>query len=408
VLPFGMGRSYGDSCLNSRGILIDMKPLNRFMSFDREVGVLRCEAGVTLEEILRVVVPRGWFLAVTPGTKHVTVGGAIANDVHGKNHHRAGTFGCHVSAFELLRSDARRVLCSPTENTELFRATIGGLGLTGVIVWAELRLRRVTGPFIDQDTVAFGSLDEFFGLSEDSDAKFEHTVAWIDCFARGTQLGRGILFRGNHADAPSLPRAAMPRMVRATVRANAPRWLLSNLTLRALGSAYYRFMMAGSRTRRVHYDPFFYPLDAVGGWNRLYGVRGFLQWQCVVPPEDGPAAIHAVFNRVARAGGASFLSVLKRFGRVQSPGLLSFPRPGLTLALDFPFEGTPTLKLLSELDAIVRDAGGAIYPAKDARMSPQTFSAGFPQLDRFLTSVDPRFSSNLWQRLMTANAEENT
>src|SRR5436305_3151594 len=201
VLPFGYGRSYGDSCLNEDGITLDISNLRRFISFDEEQGILRCEAGVSLAEVLELIVPRGWFLPVTPGTQFVSVGGAIANDVHGKNHHKAGTFGCHVTQFELLRSSGERFICTPTQHSELFRATIGGLGLTGIMLWAEFRLKRIANPYISVDRIRFSSLDEFKQIAADSDQDFEYTVAWIDSLGSGNELGRGIFMRGNHLDA---------------------------------------------------------------------------------------------------------------------------------------------------------------------------------------------------------------
>lgn len=398
ALPFGLGRSYGDSCLNDGGVLLLTGGLSRFISFDRERGVLVAEAGVSLEEVLRLTVPQGWFLPVTPGTKFVTLGGAIANDVHGKNHHLSGTFGRFVRRFELLRSTGERVVCSPAENAELYRATIGGLGLTGLITWVELELRRVHNPFIVMETVRFSHVDEFFQLSAESERDYEYIVAWVDCLARGRHLGRGLLMRGNHAPPQfgETPRFAGHRF---RVPFQAPPGLVNGLFIRAMNFAYYRKQLRRQSTRVVHYDPFFYPLDSIHRWNLAYGPRGFFQHQCVVPYGGGGRAIHRVLETIAESGTGSTLAVLKTFGRVPSPGLLSFPREGVTLALDFPNLGRRSLELFERIDAIVRDAGGAIYPAKDARMAPESFRSFFPQWTRLRDLADPGFGSAFWRRV---------
>ncbi|HKA45653.1 MAG TPA: FAD-binding oxidoreductase [Burkholderiales bacterium] len=397
LLPYGNGRSYGDSCLNDGGILLDASGLDRLISFDPATGILCCEAGVLFSDILDFAVPRGWFLPVTPGTRFVTVGGAIANDIHGKNHHRAGTFGCHVRRFELLRSDGSRTVCSPQENRELFAATIGGLGLTGVIVWAEFALMPVAGPLISTENIRFENLEEFFTISAASDADHEYTVAWIDCLARGSALGRGIYSSGNHRESSGM-RLAPPRPLPFPF--SPPFSLINGMTLRAFNALYYRKQLGKREERVCHYEPFFYPLDRILGWNRIYGRNGFLQHQCVVPPAAGPQAIREILERIARSGSGSFLAVLKTFGERASPGMLSFPRPGPTLALDFPNQGKRTLDLLDRLDEIVGTAGGRVYPAKDARMSGRSFRSYFPEWVEFRKHMDPAFSSSFWRRAM--------
>jgi FAD/FMN-containing dehydrogenase len=395
VLPYACGRSYGDSCLNDGGVLLDVSRLDRLIGFDAQEGVLCCEAGVTLAEILALVVPQGWFLPVVPGTRWVSVGGAIANDIHGKNHHRAGTFGAHVTRLELLRSTGERVVCGPDH--PLFQATVGGLGLTGLILWAELRLTRVPGPGIAMERIRFAGLDGFLELAEEDHA-FEYTVAWVDCLARGRRLGRGIYMRGDHA--PLRNAAADPRRPPGLrVPADAPGGLLNRFTLSLFNEAYYRAQIRSRRRTTVPYGPFFFPLDGLGDWGRLYGARGFLQYQCVAPAEPGGGPIRTIFERISRSGEPASLAVLKRFGSVRSPGMLSFPREGITLAVDFPFRGARTLALLDDLDAVVRDASGAVYPAKDARMSPASFRAFFPALERFSEFRDPGFSSSFWRRV---------
>ncbi len=399
-LPVGLGRSYGDSCLNDGGILLDMTPLNHFLAFDRENGLLRCEAGVSLEEILKIIVPHGWFLSVTPGTKFVTVGGAIANDVHGKNHGHAGTFGMHVTRFELLRSDGTRLLCSPTENADWFRATIGGLGLTGVILWAEFKLKKIESPFIDEEIIKFKNLDEFFEIARESEEGYEHTVSWIDCFAHGDSLGKGVFLRGNNTAAPTTYSYQPPKPQRLAVPFTAPNFALNNYTMRAFNVLYYEKNLRKIVRGTVHYEPFFYPLDAIGQWNRIYGKRGFMQYQCIVPYDDGFRAIRAIVHKIATSGLTPFLNVLKTFGDKKSPGMLSFPRKGVTLAIDFPNQGQATLDLLTEIDRMVLDSGGiAGYPAKDSRMSAAFFKAFFPQWEAFMEFVDPKISSSFWRRV---------
>ncbi|MBE3558436.1 MAG: FAD-binding oxidoreductase [Ktedonobacteraceae bacterium] len=399
VLPYAYGRSYGDSCLNENGVMLDVSHLTRFISFDEEKGILRCEAGVSLADVLEVIVPRGWFLPVTPGTKFVSVGGAIANDVHGKNHHKAGTFGCHVTQFELLRSNGERLLCSPETNSELFRATIGGLGLTGLILWAEFRLKPIVNPYIDMESIRFDSLDEFFELSAESDQAYEYVVSWVDILIGGKGLCRGRFSRGNHNQSVELAAKPLKKRLPLAVPFNFPSFALNTLTVKAFNEAYYHVQVPRRVQKTVSYDPFFYPLDSIHEWNRMYGKRGFLQYQCVVPPGDGREAMREIFRRIQRSGEGSFLTVLKTFGDVPSPGMLSFPRPGLTLALDFSYHGEKTLRLLEELDNIVVQSGGAVYPAKDARMSAEHFKIFYPRWREFEHFIDPAFSSSFWRRV---------
>jgi FAD/FMN-containing dehydrogenase len=398
ILPYACGRSYGDSCLNDGGTLLDVRRLDRLIAFDDSAGLLRCEAGVTLADILDVIVPRGWFLPVVPGTRWVSVGGAIANDIHGKNHHRAGTFGRHVTRLELARSSGERVVCSPGDS--LFQATVGGLGLTGLILWAELRLKRVPGAGIAQERVRFPSLDGFFDLAAEDDA-WEYTVAWVDCLAGGPRLGRGVYLRGDHTAMEGPPASPLDG-TRLDIPFEVPAGVVNRLTMRLFNEAYYRRQLRRHRRLTVPYAPFFFPLDAVGNWTRLYGPGGFLQYQCVVPNGPGGEPIRTLFQRISRSAEPACLGVLKRFGAARSPGWLSFPRPGLTLAVDFPFRGPRTLALLDELDAVVRDAGGAVYPAKDARMSPASFQTFFPAASRLDAHRDPKFSSSFWRRVHAA------
>jgi FAD/FMN-containing dehydrogenase len=396
LLPYGLGRSYGDSCLNAGRELIDCRRLNRFLAFDESTGILRCESGVSLSDIVDVFLPKGWFLPVTPGTRFVTLGGAIANDVHGKNHHCAGTFGSHISQIALHRSNDGLVTCNADYNADMLQATIGGLGLTGVIAWADIQLKRVAGPWIEAESVPFHSLNAFLDLSRESNDRFEYTVAWLDCFA-GKNL-RGIFFRGNHAaDAgttfhpkrgPKLPFAL-------------PGWALNRYSVKAFNTAYYKLHARKPGATVVPYDSFFYPLDAIRQWNLIYGRQGFLQYQCVIP-ETNLGAFEELLDRIAFSGMGSFLGVLKQFGSAPSAGMLSFPRPGLTIALDFAMRGERTLQLMQSLDEVVLQSGGALYPAKDARMSPALFEASYPRWRGFVPYIDPKLSSSFWRRVTEA------
>jgi len=400
LLPYGFGRSYGDSCLNEDGVLLDMRPLNRLIAFDEQEGLLRCEAGMTLAEILKVIVPRGWFIPVSPGTKFVTVGGAIANDVHGKNHHVAGTFGCHITQLELLRSNGEILLCNPFQNSELFRATIGGLGLTGVILWAEFHLKSIVNPYIDMESIRFESLHEFMQISAESDQAYDYTVSWVDLLVGGKAVCRGKFSRGNTSLSKKLSTKPLKKkLLSLSVPFDLPSFVLNNYTVKAFNEAYYHTQTTKHVQKTVPYEPFFYPLDSIHDWYRLYGRRGFLQYQFLVPFEHSYAAMSEVMGHIRCSGEGSFLTVLKAFGSIPSPGMLSFPRPGLNLALDFSYRGKKTLRLLDELDHIVLQSGGRLYPAKDARMSAETFQACYPQWKAFARFIDPKFSSSFWRRV---------
>jgi FAD/FMN-containing dehydrogenase len=425
VLAAGSGRSYGDVGLNQDGRLIDCRGLDRFIAFDRGTGVLCCEGGVTLAEILAVICRpdldgTGWLLPVTPGTRFVTLGGAIANDVHGKNHHTHGTFGCHVLSLELARSDGSRLICSPAENAALFAATIGGMGLTGLILSATIQLRRVSGLAVLAEDIRFDSLEGFFDLARDSDTAWDYTAAWIDCLAGGRSLGRGIYSRARHVAAPpdgapgtvaggrKAGRTARrardddppPRQPKLRLPVQPPFSLVMPLTVRGFNALYWRKLQPAGRSLRIgSYEKVFYPLDAVGDWNRVYGPRGFYQFQCQIPPGSMREAVAALLQIIAASGQASALSVLKLFGPIASPGLLSFPAPGATLALDFPNRGAGTAALLLRLEQVVVQAGGRLYAAKDGMMQAATFRAGYAALGDFLPHIDSNFSSGFARRV---------
>ena len=390
TLAFGNGRSYGDVCLASSNHVFQTLALDRIISADWTRGIVRAEPGITFEQILALAVPRGWMLPVTPGTKYVTLGGAIANDVHGKNHHVRGTFGRHVRAFGLARSDGTFIECSPETNTEMFSATIGGLGLTGLILWAEFSLMPIRTSLIDVTSIRFGKLDEFFDLSEEYDAKHEYCVAWVDCASRGPALGRGIFMAADHAIHGSLD---VEERHKRRMPLTPPVSLINGLTLRAFNELYYRRQRKPFEISRVGYDGYFYPLDSLLEWNRVYGPSGFQQYQCVVPAASARDA------RISSSGTGSFLAVLKRCGDIASPGLLSFPMEGTSLALDFPQHEMRNAQLFDALDTIVREAGGRIYPAKDAHMSGADFRAAYPQWQQLESLRDPAMLSHFWKRV---------
>ncbi len=399
ILTYGNGRSYGDSCLNDGGILVDLRKLDHFIHFDSTNGILRCEAGLLFTDILSLIVKQGWFLPVTPGTRYITVGGAIANDVHGKNHHRAGTFGMHIKQFELCRSTGERLVCSPTQNPLLFNATIGGLGLTGTILWAEFALKKIASPMIEAESIRFETLDDFFELSAESDKNYEYTVAWVDCLAKGKAQGRGIFIRGNHASREKTDTA--PCTTRTlSIPAELPISVVNPFTLKIFNEIYFKKHPRHPKKHSSHYAPFFYPLDAIENWNRMYGKKGFFQYQCVVPVDQARQAISELLQHIASSRTGSFLAVLKMFGPARSPGLLSFPREGVTLALDFANQGQKTLDLLESLDNVVAEYGGAVYPAKDARMNSGRFKQYFPRWQEFQTYIDKNYSSSFWRRVM--------
>ena len=396
VLPFGNGRSYGDSCMAASDHVLHMRTLARFISVDWTTGVLTAEAGVTFEEILAQAIPRGWFLPVTPGTKFVTLGGAIANDVHGKNHHVRGTLGCHIRRFGLLRSDRPPATCSSEENADLFCATIGGLGLTGVIEWAELQLIPIRSSRMDVTTIRFGSLDEFFALSAELDDAHEYTVAWVDCIAKRSSAGRGVFMAANHALQGGLQLDARKKL---SVPLTPPVSVMNRLSLRLFNASYFHLHKAGRQHTATSYEPFFYPLDRILNWNRIYGPHGFQQFQCVIPDAQAADAIRELLAAIAATGEGSFLAVLKKCGKAVSPGLLSFPLPGTSLALDFAQHAGLDAHLFRRLDAIVGAARGRLYPAKDAHMPGEHFRAAYPEWTRLEAVRDPALMSGFWKRV---------
>lgn len=402
----GLGRSYGDAALNRGGGVICFERLNRLIAFDPKTGVLECEAGVTFAEILDCFLPRGYFLPVTPGTKFVTLGGAIAHDVHGKNHHRAGTISNFVLDFRLQTPQGDVMTCSPRENPDVFWATVGGAGLTGLLLSARLRLQRVETAYVLVDFLKVPHFADAIDAMAESDHLYEFSVAWIDCLARGKALGRSVLMRANPAKRDDLPaRAGDPlsprRHSERSLPFNFPPGLLNRFTVGAFNGLFYgRHRTTSGRLADI--DSFFYPLDSIRDWNRMYGRRGFVQYQLVFPFETGRAGLAEVLERISASGRGSFLGVLKRFGNANA-GLLSFPFPGYTLALDLP-ASDGLVPFLTGLDAIVLRHGGRLYLAKDAVTTPESFAAMYPRLDEFRAvkaRLDPdnRLSSSQARRL---------
>lgn len=396
-LAYGLGRSYGDACLNPGGKLWVTSQMDRFIKFDRSTGRLACEAGVSLHDLQQLAVPSGWMLPVSPGTQFVTMGGAIANDVHGKNHHTSGSIGHHVCRMTVLRTSGEVIECGPELRADWFRATVGGLGLTGLIVNVEVQLRRVQGPWLDTESLPYGDLDEFFSITADSVEKWEYTASWIDCLSGRRK--RGIFVRANHAAGPH--RETPDRRV-LRVPFTPPISLVNGMTLRPFNWTYFHLGRLRAGRSRRHFESFLYPLDNVAEWNRMYGPRGFFQYQCLVPEDVGEYATRALLEDIHRSGIGSFLAVLKTFGSRESLGLLGFARPGVTLALDFPNAGARLEALFGRLDRIVADAGGRLYMAKDARMPRWLFEAGYPRHAEFTAFRDPGISSGMSRRLLGA------
>lgn len=393
VLAAGRQRSYGDACLFSN--VVSTVDLSHILTFDPITGVMRAEAGVTVEQIIRFALPQGWFPPVTPGTKFPTLGGCIAADVHGKNHHVDGSLGRFVEELEMFLADGTAIRCSRDAHGDLFHATIGGMGLTGIIYAAKLRLRPVSSAYLEVRSERVGCLAEALHQLAATQDDYTYSVAWIDCLARGRARGRSILMLANHAEVAKLPvRAERWRPhpeQRLALPTRAPEFLLNKYSMRLFNSLYYHRRLRRTRLELQHYDPYFYPLDRVGHWNRIYGRSGFLQYQFVVPRSSGEAALDEVLERTSRRGSGSFLAVLKTFG--EAWGMLSFPQPGYTLALDFPRSDPTIHAFLRDLTGVVQRAGGRVYLAKDALLDKETFSAMYPELEQFL-SVKRRYDPN--------------
>lgn len=398
MIPRGYGRCYGDSSL-SRNI-ISTSQLNRFLVFDEQMGVLACESGVSICEVLALIVRKGWFLPVTPGTKFVTIGGAIASDVHGKNHHKDGSFADHVISMDLILPDGEICSCSREDNRELFRATCGGMGLTGVILNATFSLKRMETPYIRQTIKMARNIDEvayYFDQYGDS----TYSVAWIDCLAGGKNLGRSILMLGEHArsDDMSHEQLAVRAKKEITVPFNLPGFLLNRWSIKGFNSFFYNKHRVAPKESLVYFDEFFYPLDSILHWNRIYGSGGFLQYQLVLHKDSGLEGLKKILERISKRGDGSFLAVLKLFGK-GNDNLLSFPMEGYTLALDFPMrEGL--FDFFDELDRMVLDYGGRLYLTKDARMSRGVFNDSYKNVGAFLNIKRKIDSENRFRSLQS-------
>ena len=392
----GLGRSYGDVCLTKNGTMLVSTGINRLIEFEPQEGTIVAEAGITLDEILHLITNKGWFLPVVPGTRYITLGGAVANDIHGKNHHQVGSFGNYVKRFGLLRSNGENLTCSEDLNKDLFHATIGGLGLTGVITWVEISLSPIKSKFIEVSTERFEHIQDYWIVNKELEKDWEYTVAWIDCLSNEKKLGRGVFLSGQHTEETTSHINYKDRKI--TFPFEPPFSFVNNLSGKLVNTLYYR-INSSKKSSIKHYQPFMFPLDAVNKWNRVYGRKGFFQYQCVFPSEVSEYGVKEVLKIIRKGNQKSYLGVVKNFGNIESKGILSFARPGTTLALDFRNKGQETLNLFQQLDSVVAQLKGALYPAKDARMSGEMFRASFPRYEEFLKFVDPKFSSSFWERV---------
>tara|TARA_B100001250_G_scaffold94263_2_gene78637 strand:+ start:8278 stop:9606 length:1329 start_codon:yes stop_codon:yes gene_type:complete len=392
-IPQGSCRSYGDACLAKQ--VVSTLPLHNFLEFDPNRGLIKCEAGITLSNILSFIIPRGYFLPVTPGTKNPTIGGCLAADVHGKNHHKEGSIANFTEEFKLVLADGTKIRCSRDEEAELFWATLGGMGLTGTIYSATLRLKSISTSFVQTRTLKVKNLENLCNYFTDDRYQYTYSVAWIDTLS--SQVGRSLLMLGEHADHTQVKRPSnMP------IHSNKswdipfffPNCALNSSSMRIFNTLYYNKQIRNETNKLIHYDPYFYPLDSIGSWNRIYGREGFLQYQFVVPFDGGRDLIRLILKKISERGVLSFLSILKTLGD-ESGGLLSFPKPGYTLALDIPLKNKSVIEFLSTLTKEIIGSGGRIYLAKDAIISKDDFIAMYPshnEFRRIKKACDPHMS----------------
>ena len=384
AIPRGNGRAYGDSAI-SLSNTIDMKHFNKLLAFDADTGQLVAESGVLLADVIDTFLPKGWFPSVTPGTKFVTIGGMVAADVHGKNHHKHGSFGRFIDWLDVITADGDVKRCSREQDSELFDWTIGGMGLTGIVLKVAFRLAPVSTAWIKQKTIPAKNIEHAMAIFESME-EATYSVAWIDCLSKGNDLGRSLIMTGEHAETTDLSEAAQKTPLRApnkkkiTVPINFPSVILNGFTVKVFNALYYWIGKQRSKPSLVTWDNYFYPLDGILGWNKIYGRRGFAQFQCVIPLDQAGKGINALLQAISQASTGSFLAVLKRFGDQNSR--FSFPMKGYTLALDFPITA-PNLKLMSQLDNITIQYGGRFYLAKDSRMTASTFKQSEPRLAQF-------------------------
>jgi FAD/FMN-containing dehydrogenase len=391
----GAGRSYGDVGLNPGGLGMSTVHLNKFLSFDDESGILECEAGVLIRDIQSTFCSRGWISPVTPGTSFVTVGGAIANDVHGKNHQAMGSFGNHVLELTLSKTNGEVLVCSDTQNPALFKATIGGLGLTGVILSAKIKLAKIPSAWVQSEKKIFPNLSRFFESSRDWETDFESSVSWFDCST--SKAGRGAFIGGNHV----YTNKPTPRVPKSGIEFpfTPPFSIVNRFSLSTLNRAYFASQKLTEGRRLESMWDFYYPLDSIRHWNRAYGPRGFYQYQSVVPMVVAEDSTKEMIKIISKSNSGSFLAVLKTFGSIRSKGMLSFPMEGVTLALDFPNNGSKTEQLFKELDRVVLAAGGRLNLSKDSRMSKDMFEAGYPNYNEFIGYRDEGITSGLANRI---------
>ena len=402
TLARGLGRSYGDAAINTGNNIILMERMNRFQAFDEKRGILRAESGISLEEIIDVFVPRGWFLPVTPGTKYATLGGCFAADVHGKNHHCDGSFSQYVTEIELLLADGSLCRCSKDAHSDLFWATAGGMGLTGIITEVSLQLVPIETPLISTTYRAAQNIEQLLSYMDNQSLEDKYSVAWIDCLSGGEALGRGIFMTGHHASKREADPFKCKKKRTISVPCRFPSWTLNSWTIKVFNDIYYKKQKEKGRFFS-NMEDFFYPLDMILNWNRIYGRKGFLQYQFVVPKEMAYKALPEVLKKISASQQASFLAVLKRFGK-ETPGPLSFPFEGITLALDIPIRNGAVFALLDEIDKMLLNYGGRVYSAKDASLKPETFRKMYPRYGEWLkvkSSCDPlnHFDSDLARRL---------
>ncbi|UTX48342.1 FAD-binding oxidoreductase [Chryseobacterium sp. MA9] len=399
IIARGNGRCYGDASLGES--IFSTKKLNKFINFDRLNGVIECESGVLLSDVLEIAVPQGYFLYVTPGTKFISVGGAIASDVHGKNHHAEGCFSEYVIEFKLMTESGEIITCSREENSEKFWATIGGMGLTGIILTAKFKLKNIESAYIRQESIKAENLDEIFKLFDESE-NWTYTVAWIDCLQKGKNIGRSILMRGEHAFQHELPQSLsktplrLKKKLQPTVPFYFPGFVLNALTVKIFNWLYYKKQSKKEVKNFIDYETFFYPLDAINDWNKIYGKSGFIQYQMVIPKEAGKEGMRRILETIAKSGNGSFLAVLKLFGKHNPQAYNSFPVEGYTLALDFKVN-SKLKKLVDQLDAIVQEFGGRIYLTKD--------SMSRSSLTNYLKNIqNPKFVSLQHKRIINNNS----
>ncbi len=401
-IPRGLGRCYGDSSLNER--ILSTTKLNRFLDFDREQGILRCQAGVSFKEVIDVVMPAGWFLPVTPGTKFITLGGAIAADVHGKNHHSEGSFSRHLHSLKLLAPDGTIYHCSKEENSDIFWATCGGMGLTGTIIEGTFKLKPIETSYIVEEAIRARNIHELFPYFEKS-LKYTYSVAWIDCLASGNDLGRGILLNGEHATLKDLETEAQksnPLFVKTQGKLSMPdvfpSFTINPFTTKAFNHVFYSKGNEDNFRHITDYDTYFYPLDFIHHWNRVYGKKGFAQYQFVIPPDNAYEGLVRILTLISDQKMPSFLTVLKYFG--EQEGMMSFPMEGYTLALDFPMSAR-LFPFLDQLDELVMEYGGRLYLTKDSRMKQDMFEKGYPNLKEFLAIKERLDSGKVMQSLQS-------